>query len=180
MSSAAPVLETQRLTLRPHRVTDFDDLLAMWSDPKVTRHIGGKPSTREEVWSRLLRYIGHWTALGFGYWALEERSSHRFVGEAGFADFKRDIQPTLDGMPEAGWVLAAWSHGGGHATEAAERIVRWGDDHFGQRKTSCVVAVENLQSLRVAAKTGYREVARTTYHGGPVIVFTREPRSVAP
>jgi RimJ/RimL family protein N-acetyltransferase len=62
-----PVIETQRLILRGHRLEDFDALAAMWADPHVARFIGGKPATQEESWARLLRYAGHWRLLGFGY-----------------------------------------------------------------------------------------------------------------
>ena len=60
------------------------------------RALGGQPFAAEDVWSKLLRYAGHWALLGFGYWAIEEKSSGRFVGEAGFADFKRAIEPSFD------------------------------------------------------------------------------------
>ena len=62
----APVLETPRLLLRPHTLDDFPATFAMWSDPEVVRFIGGRPFTREEAWARLLRYVGHWTMLGYG------------------------------------------------------------------------------------------------------------------
>ena len=75
-----PVLETERLRLRRHRLEDFAACTAMWADPIVTRHIGGKPFSQEEVWTRLLRYVGHWAWLGFGYWALEEKASDEFIG----------------------------------------------------------------------------------------------------
>jgi RimJ/RimL family protein N-acetyltransferase len=54
-----PTLRTERLILRAPTLDDFADSLAMWADPTVTRFIGGRPHTKEEVWSRLLRYIGH-------------------------------------------------------------------------------------------------------------------------
>jgi RimJ/RimL family protein N-acetyltransferase len=59
----APALDTDRLTLRGHGLADFADSLRLWSDPDVTRYIGGRPFTEEEVWSRLLRYAGHWSLL---------------------------------------------------------------------------------------------------------------------
>jgi RimJ/RimL family protein N-acetyltransferase len=64
-SGEAPRLETERLVLRAHRVEDFPDLAALWSDPLVTRFISGVPQTPEESWSRLLRYAGHWLLLGY-------------------------------------------------------------------------------------------------------------------
>ena len=77
-----PVIETERLILRGHVLEDSEASLALWTDPEVTRFIGGKPSTTEEVWPRLLRYAGHWSLLGFGYWAITEKATGRFVGEA--------------------------------------------------------------------------------------------------
>jgi RimJ/RimL family protein N-acetyltransferase len=168
------VIETDRLILRRHRRNDFEASLALWGDPQVTRFIGGKPSTREEVWARLIRYVGHWALLGFGYWAVEEKSTGRFLGEVGFADFKRDIEPSFDGMPEIGWVIAPHAQGKGYATEAVRAAISWGDDHFEGARTVCIIAPENRPSIRVAEKCGYREFLRTTYKGNPTIMFVRE------
>jgi len=99
-------LKTARLLLRGHQRGDLADCAAMWADSAVTFHIGGKPFTREETWARLLRYVGHWALLGFGYWVIVDKSSERFVGEVGFADFERGMVPPLDGVPEIGWALA--------------------------------------------------------------------------
>ena len=108
-----PVLETERLILRGHQLDDFNDCAAMWADPAVTRFIGGQPLHEEESWAKFLRYAGHWSVLGFGYWAVEEKSSENFVGEIGFADYKRELEPSLKGVPEIGWVLASPTHGKG-------------------------------------------------------------------
>lgn len=75
-----PVIETGRLILCAHRLSDFTLLAEMWADPDVVRFIGGKPFTREESWVRLLRLLGHWKLLGFGYWAVELKESGRFIG----------------------------------------------------------------------------------------------------
>ncbi len=120
-----PILETERLKLRGHRLDDFTHSAAMWADPTVTRHIGGKPLTEEESWARLLRHVGHWALLGFGYWVAEEKATGNFVGEIGFADYKRDLEPSLKGVPEIGWVLASPAHGRGY-TEALRAVVALG------------------------------------------------------
>jgi RimJ/RimL family protein N-acetyltransferase len=169
-----PVIETERLRLRAHRLDDFAASAEMWSDPIVIRHTTGKPQTPEEVWARLLRYIGHWAMLGYGFWALEEKASGEFVGEIGFADFKRIIEPSLDGMPEIGWVLVSRFHGKGYATEGVRAVIAWGDEHFGATKTVCLIQPENLASIRVAEKFGYREYARSTYKEHAVIMLSRE------
>ena len=145
----------------------------MWTDATVTRHIGGRPSTHEEVWGRLLRYAGHWAWLGFGYWVLEDAATGRFVGEAGFADFRRAITPSFEGAPESGWVLAPWAHGRGLATEAVRAVIAWGDQRFSGARTVCMIAPANTASLRVATKCGYVEERRATYGGHETIVLSR-------
>jgi RimJ/RimL family protein N-acetyltransferase len=172
-----PVLETERLKLRGHRLDDFVHCAAMWADPKVTRYIGGKPLTEEESWTRLLRYVGHWSLLGFGYWVAEEKATAKFVGEIGFADYKRALEPSLKGVPEIGWVLASQAHSKGYATEAVRAVVEWGDAHFQSARTACIVAPENVASIRVAEKCGYREFQLATYKGQPTRMFIRESKA---
>jgi RimJ/RimL family protein N-acetyltransferase len=173
MSSPIPAIDTERLAFRGHRLDDFGDCAAMWADPVVTRHIGGRPFSKEEVWTKVLRYAGHWSLMGFGYWVIREKASGRFVGEVGFADFKRQIEPSLEGVPEIGWALAAWAHGKGFATEAVRAAIEWGETHLASRRTVCLIDPDNLASIRVAGKCGYKEYARTTYKDQPTIIFER-------
>jgi RimJ/RimL family protein N-acetyltransferase len=173
----APELDTPRLVLRQHRVEDFEDSAAMWADPAVVRYIGGRPSTREESWHRALRTVGLWEWLGYGYWCVREKQTERFVGEIGFADFKRDMAPSIEGVPEAGWVLASWSHGQGFASEAVELVHAWMDEQ-GHARTVCIIDTEHHVSARVAARVGYREQCRTTYKSSPIVLYERRtPRS---
>jgi RimJ/RimL family protein N-acetyltransferase len=169
-----PILETERLKLRGHGLNDFAACAAMWADPVVTRYFGGKSFTEEEAWTRFLRYAGHWALLGFGYWVVEEKQTGSYAGEIGFADYKREIESSLKHLPEIGWALAAQWHGKGYATEAVRAAVDWGDRHFGDLQTSCIINPENLPSIRVAEKCGYREFQRTTYKGQPCVLFVRE------
>jgi RimJ/RimL family protein N-acetyltransferase len=168
-----PVLKSERLQLRGHRPRDLGDSAAMWADIAVTHYIGGKPLNREEVWARLLRYAGHWAWLGYGLWVVEEMATGKFVGEVGYSNHKREIQPSLMDMPELGWVLATNFHGKGYATEAARAAIAWGDRRFGGQRTCCIVHAENARSLRVAEKCRFSETARTTYKNEPTILFTR-------
>src|SRR5579862_4283036 len=167
-----PVLETERLMLRGHRLEDFTSSADMWADPVVTRHIGGRPFAEDETWTRLLRYVGHWALLGFGYWVVEEKATGGFIGEVGFADYKRGLEP-LQGKPEIGWVFVTGSHGRGYATEAVRAVVAWGDAHFGSRETACIIQPDNAASVRVAEKCGYRKFQDTTYKGQATMVFVR-------
>lgn len=165
-----PILETDRLILRAHRVADFADLAAIWADPVVVRHIGGKPSTGEQSWARLLRYAGHWALLDYGFWAIEERASGRLAGEIGAADFQRAIAPPI-AEPECGWVLASWAHGRGYATEALRAALGWLDARFAA--LACIIDVGNAASHAVATKAGFVAQGTTTYLDEAVIRYRR-------
>ena len=156
-----PTLQTARLTLRGHRAGDFPDCFAMWSDPEVTRHIGGKPSTRPQTWMRMLTYIGHWSLLGFGYWAIEEKATGKFVGESDSRTFaagrcpRCPTCPKWDGRSPRRFTVA------GTRRKRLAGAIAWADGHFESPRTVCMIDCENAASVRVAEKCGYRTFERT-------------------
>lgn len=168
-----PRIETERLVLRVHTRDDFEASAAMWADPVVRRFIGGTPSTAQQSWARILGYIGHWPAMQFGYWAIEDKATGTFVGEAGFADFKRDIVPSMQDVPEIGWALVPSVHGRRFGTEAARAVVAWGDRQLASSRTVCLIDAENLTSLRIAEKCGYVAFERSRFREADVVFFER-------
>ena len=168
-----PTLTTARLTLSPPRLSDFEDSRAMWADPLVVKHVGGRAFTEDESWTRLMRARGLWEVLGFGYWAVRETATGRYVGEVGFADLRRELEPSLFGLPEMGWVLAAWSHGQGFGTEAVGAGLDWIDQALAPEVVPCIIDVENVASLALATKMGFVIKAHATYKGSPIVVMER-------
>jgi len=145
----------------------------MWSDPDVVRYTIGEPSPRQRTWSRLLSYRGHWALLGFGYWAVQDKVSGQFIGELGFADFKRTMNLSLEGLPELGWALTPRAHGKGYATEALKAAVAWGDQQFHSLRTFCIIHQNNRRSFRVAQKLGYDIVLRAASEAEPNAILAR-------
>lgn len=173
--SAAPEITTARLRLRAHRPSDLPTCHAIWSDPEVVRYIGGRPSNVEETWRRMLTYAGLWSLLGFGYWAVEEKQSGAHIGDIGLAEFERDLQPSLRGMLEFGWVLARAAHGNGYATEAVGAIDAWRHAYLPGRRAVCIIAPDNRASIHVAEKSGFQLWCEATYHGEATVVMTHPP-----
>jgi RimJ/RimL family protein N-acetyltransferase len=168
------MIETERLRLRMPTPDDFDASYAMWSDPRVTEHIGGVPSTRTQTWSRLLAVIGHWTVFPYGSFVVEETATGAFAGEIGLSHYKRDITPSIDAFPEAGWAFATSMHGRGYATEALRALLAWADATIAAPRIVALIGESNLASLRVAEKAGFREYDRLTYNRIPARLFERE------
>jgi RimJ/RimL family protein N-acetyltransferase len=169
-----PTLHSERLILRPHRLEEFDDYVAFWADPELNHYLGGQPSTREMTWSRVLRYAGTWHYLGFGFFAVEERGSGRFVGEAGFLEMCRDMTPIkTEGTLETGWVVAPSLQGKGYATEAVSTAIAWAQKQFPGRRMTCIIDPDNAASLRVAEKVGFQRLGITTYKDEPNVICER-------
>jgi RimJ/RimL family protein N-acetyltransferase len=167
------VAETPRLILRRHAATDFPSYREMCADPAMSRFSGRDPAGSEEAWMRLLRQAGHWSLIGYGFVALEEKDTGRFVGEAGLADFKRRLGPAFDDAPEAGWAIAPWAQGQGYATEAAGAALQWIEQQFAIERTVCLIHAENAASIRVAEKLGYAPFGECVYRDYPAILFER-------
>lgn len=168
----APILTTDRLLLAGPGPADLDDAAAMWSHPAVYGPIGGRAVTREEVWHRVLRYIGHWQAVGFGTWTVRDRAGGAYLGEVGLMDSRRDTDPVFEGVAEAGWAFAPHAHGRGFAAEALGAMLGWADAR-GIGRTVCMIAPDNLRSARLALGQGYRPWTPGCYRGQPTDLYER-------
>jgi RimJ/RimL family protein N-acetyltransferase len=171
----APEILTDRLCLRALAAEDFDAYGALRSDPRTLPR--GGPESREQLWTRVLRAAGHWALLGFGYWAVVERGSGLLVGETGFADYRRDVTPSLEGSAEAGWMIAADCHGRGYAGEAVAAMLAWAAGNIPLERATCMIDVGNAASVAVARRAGFTPFAEASYNEVPVILFERPLRS---
>ena len=172
-ATASPVLETPRLRLRPMALADLDARMAMTAMPDVNRFIGGTAATEEETWHRLLRYVGHWACFGFGTFAVLDRATGAFVGEAGAMDFRRGIGTDFGSRPEMGWGFVTDVHGRGIAGEAIRAVLAWLDAGVGAAGTVCIIDPANLPSVRLATRIGYVRTGAALYHGKTVDMFAR-------
>jgi RimJ/RimL family protein N-acetyltransferase len=168
----APRIETKRLILRAHSTDDFRDCATLWGSAEVTRFIGGSPRPPQDAWFRILRYAGHWTLLGYGFWAIIDKSTGAYLGEGGFSDFRRGIA-ALDAVPEMGWALMPNIWGKGFAKEAVAAFANWGDANLGVSETACIISPDNHASIRVADYIGFSPVDEITYDGEPTTIFKR-------
>lgn len=169
---SGPVLTTARLTLTPVALSDFDDLAALWRDEAFTRHITGRVLDDEEVWFRLLRDLGHWSALGHGNWSMRLRDGGAYVGSVGILDYRRSVVPALD-APELGWGIGGRFHGQGLAGEGLAAALDWADWVLKASRTVCMIGPGNLASIRLAGRAGYVRYADGLYHDEPTMLLER-------
>ncbi|NJC41488.1 RimJ/RimL family protein N-acetyltransferase [Brevundimonas alba] len=165
-------LITERLTLTPAALSDYDDLCALWADPAFIQHIFPDPLSREDVWFRLLRDIGHWEALGHGNWTIRLKDSGDYVGSVGVLDYHRVMEPAFD-APELGWGVHPRFQGKGLAFEALSAALAWCDDSLNAARTVCMISPDNTPSVALARRAGYAPYVETTYKGEAVTLFER-------
>lgn len=171
-----PILETARLRLRGLSEQDLDPWSAVSADPEVVRHRGGATFSREETWRRILTTVGSWAVLGYGYWAVERKDQPGIIGHVGFADFKREMTPSIEDVPEMGWVFARAAHGQGYASEAVAAGLAWAHEALGPREIVAIINHENEGPIRVAEKAGFGIREEAVYRDKPILLF-RRPRS---
>jgi RimJ/RimL family protein N-acetyltransferase len=169
----APRIETARLLLRASTSGDLDAHAAMLGDVEVMRHLTGFALEREDAWRRLLQGPGLWAMLGYGYWSVVRREDGLFLGTVGFADFKRALEPSLEGLPEMGWLFAREAQGQGYAIEAVRAALAWIDEALAPPDVPVIISHDNLRSIRLAEKAGFGEARETLYRAEPILVLRR-------
>jgi RimJ/RimL family protein N-acetyltransferase len=143
--------ETERLLLRRWRQDDREPFAALNADPSVMEHF---PATLDRAASDAFadRVAQHLDEHGWGLWALEERTTGRFLGYTGLAvpRFEAHFTPAV----EVGWRLARDAWGNGYATEAARAAVAVGFEQLGLDEIVSFTAVGNLRSRAVMERIG--------------------------
>jgi RimJ/RimL family protein N-acetyltransferase len=144
--TAAPVLTTERLTLRPHRMDDFPSIAAFFASDAAA-YIGG-PMDARQAWKGFAAHVGSWELLGFGPWAVEETGTLAFVG---MVDLDR---PPHFPEREIGWIVFPAYQRRGYACEAARAARRFAFGTLGWTTAVSYVDPENVASIATARALG--------------------------
>jgi RimJ/RimL family protein N-acetyltransferase len=116
---------------------------------------------------------GFWGVLGVGLWAVEQQSDGQTIGHVGFFDFQRDIQPSIAGEPEMGWIFSSKAHGKGFASEAARAALDWFDFTIGPVSVPAIIDLENAPSMKLAERLGFERQPDAIYRDAPIALFRR-------
>ena len=141
----APMLQTERLTLRGHRASDFEAFAALFASDR-SRYMDG-PLERWQVWDRFASETAGWELVGCGGWAVDLKDGTT-VGQVGVN--KPDYFPEH----ELGWLLYDGHEGQGYATEAAGAAKDWAFGSFGLTTLVSYIDPPNSASIRVAERLG--------------------------
>ena len=167
-----PVIETERLIMRAHRIEDLEEEKAFQISDR-SKGIGG-PYPPERAWSALCGYLGHWVLRGYGMWALEEKATGEYVGRVGC------YYPDLWLDREIGWSVTAAGEGRGIAFEAARAARDYAYASFGWTTAISVIAPDNERSISLARRMGCTQEPDWEHPSyGPLTIW-RHPGPEAP
>ncbi len=145
------ILETERLLLRYLVPQDIPLLINLWTDPDVTRFMGG-PRDVETLQKNLKKKAQNPSAEQFDLWPLIERSSGNLIGNCGL------LAKEVGGVTEYEviYVLAKSAWGNGYASEIGRALGTYAYHVRGINRLVALVQPENTASERVAQKMGMR------------------------
>ena len=161
-------LETDRLVLRMHRNDDIDGYASMHADAETVQYLGrGQTMSRSEAWRHMALVNGHWHLLGYGMWAVEEKSSGLWIGRVGAWN-------PLDWPEfEIGWAILPEYQGKGYATEAGAAARDWCFETLGRDRICSVIRPGNDPSVKVAEKLGETfERTEDDVLGSPAMIYS--------
>lgn len=142
-------IETPRLRLRQWKPEDYDAIANYYSDEANAQYVGGKKDA-EHAWRHFALIIGHWVLKGFGYWALEEKTSGQFVGSVGLWQ-----SPTWPELELGYWLVPAYQ-GKGYASEACRNAIEFAKHRLKAPSLVSYIDPANGPSIRLAERLGAR------------------------
>jgi RimJ/RimL family protein N-acetyltransferase len=142
-----PVIETERLVLRPPKLEDLDAWAGFVADEEAQRFLGGAQS-RHGAWRQLLGVAGSWRLQGLGMFSVIEKASGRWIGRIG--PIRHEEWPGT----EVGWGVVRETWGRGYAGEAAAAAMDFAVEVLGWEEVIHCIDPANAASQAVARKLG--------------------------
>jgi ribosomal-protein-alanine N-acetyltransferase len=158
-------IETERLLIRSLEIADASPLAAIWSDPDVTRHMGG-PRDFADIRLSLEEEAQAGAQAEISLWPVVEKSSWQVIGHCGL--LKKDVDDQSE--TELIYILALDSWGKGYATEATSALRDYAFEQLGLRRIIALIAPENSASVRVAENIGMHCERETRRPSGKVML----------
>lgn len=123
MSTPEPILETERLLLRPIGPDDAELQFRTLNTPTIMAHLGG-PLTLEAIAEKHAKTRDLFAREGFSFLFVIERETGELVGHCGLkrVDAEGAKNP---GDFEIGWIIRDDRWRRGYACEAVEAVLRW-------------------------------------------------------
>lgn len=154
-------IETPRLYLRLMHLSDIDDLLKIFGDPKVMASFNTDPFNFEQMENWVQRNLEHQNSHGYGLFSVILKSEGILIGDCGL----EHMEVEGDLATELGYDFRSDYWNRGFATEAASSVRDYSFDVLNLDGLISIIRVGNEASKRVSEKIGMRFVNEFTNNG---------------
>ena len=154
-----PILETERLLLRPMKASDAEEVYRNWtSDPEVATFMRWSTHPNVEATREWLASEEQEEESDLLYdWGIVFKETGELIGSGGLS-WSEEKQ-----VYELGYNLMRKYWGRGLMTEAAKKMVEYGVQELNAKKIFGCHAVDNPASGRVMEKLGFRYYGNSSY-----------------
>lgn len=157
-----PILETERLIIRPITLDDLQGFYEMDSQPEVHTYLKKEPATAIEdtklvIEDLLNQYQQHGTARV----AVVEKSTNQFIGWTGFKFMDEETNGKIYFL-DFGYRFRKETWGKGYATEAALACMDFYHQHLSHFQLHAMTDIDNKASRNVLEKAGFK--VTDTFH----------------
>jgi RimJ/RimL family protein N-acetyltransferase len=153
--NVAPVLETERLRLRPLRESDTARVGGILSDERTKATASRYVPYDQEGPATVLRLLDSCARGERWSWCMADRETDRLVGLISLRNIN-EADPTAT---ELGYSVHPDSRGRGFLVEALDRVVDWAFLEGGYRRLVLRTDETNTASRYAAEKTGFTHIA---------------------
>ena len=109
----------------------------------------------------------HWSLLGYGMFAAEERTTGELVGRVGL--MRHPDWPLEGPKVEVGWTLRRSAWGRGYATEGAKASLAFGFEELGLPTIFSMTRPDNARSQAVMERCGLTVRGELEFHGSRLL-----------
>ena len=143
------ILETDRLILREHVLSDAPFFFELNSNYNVIKYTGDVPFNTIEEAENIVTYVmNQYKENGYGRWLVAEKETENPIGWCGLK-FHTDTKET-----DIGYRLLESAWGKGYATESATACIHYGFKHFNLNRIIADAMKDNLASINIFKKLG--------------------------
>lgn len=147
-------LITERLIIRPWKVTDLEDFYEYGSDPKVGPNAGWPTHTDIETSRKILESFVKREDVS----AIVLKDKGKVIGGVGLHQIAPDRPYAKELQREIGYVVNSAYWGNGYATEVVKALLQYGFEELKLKSIWCAHFDWNERSRHVIKKCGFHYI----------------------
>lgn len=162
--TAAPIISSDRLRLRPHVMNDMAAFWAFYQSPRA--QFMDAPQNQTHLWYGFASEVASWDLMGMGGWAIEVDGT--LAGQVAIT------HPPHFAEPELGYILFDAFEGRGLAHEAANLALAYARDTMKPASLVSYIHRDNTRSIALATRLGATHDPAGKAHDAEDVVYRHD------